>query len=463
MHRPTVSIAQPTADAHRLRVASIYQNLNGRDTLVYRDEHIYDEFGQEVVFQHYHAVLGQPVYRSEVISRHYPNRIDQIVTQTYGAESSLSLYAELDLDSVVVSTWKADVQGLLITTDSTLHRRTHTEGTDRLERLRFVRPAPSAALDLHSRETLTYTERGPVVLAHITEQRIGGGWLPNEETLIRSESTGLVGTFSEAGHLRHRWTEPPEAWPERPAHLVQDAPFVSPASGEGAYPPFTVIATAPPPLWDRTDYVPSADGTSWDAATRTRVERDSEGRPTDVVLERFVPPSWSPFEQWHYSYGEFGVTHHRQLIRDRSGIWQPYHEQTYTYNSNGTLDRVDEWTLANGMGSPRTIYRLEFEWETLSATASVQTELPTTSHLAQNYPNPFHHSTHFQVKLPASDYILLNVYSVLGQRVAVVYEGLLAAGTHTFVFDASQLPSGPYTYRLMSSTGRPTRQMLLLK
>lgn len=85
--------------------------------------------------------------------------------------------------------------------------------------------------------------------------------------------------------------------------------------------------------------------------------------------------------------------------------------------------------------------------------------------LEQNYPNPFNPSTSIRFELSEPSHVRLEVYSVTGQRVAVLADGTLGAGTHQVTFDAGHLTSGVYLYRMTSgNTGKSqTRKMLLVK
>lgn len=83
--------------------------------------------------------------------------------------------------------------------------------------------------------------------------------------------------------------------------------------------------------------------------------------------------------------------------------------------------------------------------------------------LAQNYPNPFNPSTTIAFSLPISGDVTLSVYNVLGQRVAMLVNGQMAAGTHSVAFDASRLASGMYIYELRSGSFVQQKRMMLVK
>jgi len=101
---------------------------------------------------------------------------------------------------------------------------------------------------------------------------------------------------------------------------------------------------------------------------------------------------------------------------------------------------------------------------TVSGDVSVpQNELPYQLSLEQNYPNPFNPSTTIQFSIPEASDIRLELYNIAGQRVMMLKDGFVAAGTHTITLDASHLSSGVYLYRLSSESGILTRKMTLLK
>lgn len=89
--------------------------------------------------------------------------------------------------------------------------------------------------------------------------------------------------------------------------------------------------------------------------------------------------------------------------------------------------------------------------------------LPLSFDLAQNYPNPFNPATQISFTLPKRSKAELEVFNVLGQRVATLVNDVLPAGEHVVTFDASRQPSGIYFYRLTHSKGSQTKKMVFLK
>lgn len=92
-----------------------------------------------------------------------------------------------------------------------------------------------------------------------------------------------------------------------------------------------------------------------------------------------------------------------------------------------------------------------------------EVELPTTVRLDQNYPNPFNPTTTFRFALPQPQAVKLEIFDALGRKVRLVVADQRTAGVHEVPFDASQLPSGMYVYRLQAGTHALTRKMMVLK
>jgi len=90
-------------------------------------------------------------------------------------------------------------------------------------------------------------------------------------------------------------------------------------------------------------------------------------------------------------------------------------------------------------------------------------ELPRSFDLAQNYPNPFNPSTTISFSVPVKSKVTLDVFNILGQRVATLVDKDLSAGRHSVVFGTEELSSGIYFYRLISNETILTRKMTLLK
>jgi hypothetical protein len=98
-----------------------------------------------------------------------------------------------------------------------------------------------------------------------------------------------------------------------------------------------------------------------------------------------------------------------------------------------------------------------------AATAAPAEELPQTSMLFQNFPNPFNPSTAIRYQLAASSFVTIRVFDVLGREVATLLSEQQTPGHHTLRWDASRFPSGTYFYRLEAGGMSETKRMIILK
>jgi hypothetical protein len=140
------------------------------------------------------------------------------------------------------------------------------------------------------------------------------------------------------------------------------------------------------------------------------------------------------------------------------------------------LGNEDVWDEATGFNSlnhiveigsdPAEAYGGDIWFEPFGTWTSIESgpsNLPAGFSLHQNYPNPFNPTTTISFDLNNAEHARLEVYSIIGHRVAVLADEFRQAGTHHLRFDAAGLSSGVYLYRLTSSAGIITRSMVLIK
>lgn len=89
--------------------------------------------------------------------------------------------------------------------------------------------------------------------------------------------------------------------------------------------------------------------------------------------------------------------------------------------------------------------------------------LPARFALEQNYPNPFNPTTNIHYELPREAEVRLEVFDLLGRKVATLVDSRQLAGRYTFTFDGSGLASGLYLFRLQAGNFTKVHKMLLVK
>ncbi len=94
---------------------------------------------------------------------------------------------------------------------------------------------------------------------------------------------------------------------------------------------------------------------------------------------------------------------------------------------------------------------------------SSESSAPSSFSLEQNYPNPFNPTTVIGFNVPKQSRITLTVYNIIGQKVATLINGQMNAGYHSVNFNAANLSSGIYFYRLEGDNISITKKMILTK
>ncbi|MEM6648051.1 MAG: T9SS type A sorting domain-containing protein, partial [Bacteroidota bacterium] len=132
----------------------------------------------------------------------------------------------------------------------------------------------------------------------------------------------------------------------------------------------------------------------------------------------------------------------------------------FRLSESGGLGPIDRASF------PVTVGEVEDYVVSISASAvSVEDDgvLPQAFALHGNYPNPFNPTTTLHFDLPEASPVRIQVFNLLGQVVRTVVDEQRPAGRHTVRFDATNLPSGTYLYRMDAGSFSQVRQMVLLK
>ncbi len=106
---------------------------------------------------------------------------------------------------------------------------------------------------------------------------------------------------------------------------------------------------------------------------------------------------------------------------------------------------------------------VEFQESVTTSVGENGASVPTVFQLGQNYPNPFNPSTAIEFAIPSTQTAVLKVFDVTGREVATLVDNELGAGVYTISFEAGNLASGVYFYKLKTQDFVQTRRMILMK
>lgn len=182
--------------------------------------------------------------------------------------------------------------------------------------------------------------------------------------------------------------------------------------------------------------------------------------------------SWLPFENEVFALKLDGsgevqrIAHHHSRRfssstpdRDHSNYWAEPHA---TISRDGRrIIFGSNWSQDIASDSSVDAYVADFH--ALVPVVGRNNEIPAKFRLNQNYPNPFNPSTVISYQLPVNSAVTLKIYDVLGREIKTLVNERQTAGNHSIIFNAKNLPSGVYLYKLQAGTYTETKKLTVLK
>ncbi|MGE5845190.1 MAG: T9SS type A sorting domain-containing protein, partial [Ignavibacteria bacterium] len=116
----------------------------------------------------------------------------------------------------------------------------------------------------------------------------------------------------------------------------------------------------------------------------------------------------------------------------------------------------------NGSNIKYRLKQIDFDG-TFRYSKEVEINLISGYQLSQNYPNPFNPATTIRYSIPSKSFVNLEVYDIIGNKIATLVNEEKAAGKFTVSFDGSNYSSGMYYYRIKAGDFVKVGKMILLK
>ncbi|HPN37305.1 MAG TPA: T9SS type A sorting domain-containing protein, partial [Melioribacteraceae bacterium] len=220
-------------------------------------------------------------------------------------------------------------------------------------------------------------------------------------------------------------------------------------------------------------------GENWLNDSRETFTYNANGILSNYQEDIWQINAWVNFSKVEHLYNQNG-----NLIISRrenyvNNAWQPASKIYYSYNEENNfiggsclIFVNDSWIPGIGVfmatynNGQDTLYyfgkNINIDLINISEAENINNNISSFS-LSQNYPNPFNPSTNISFTLPKSDFVTLKVYDILGKEIATLINQELNAGSYIKPFNATNLSSGIYFYKLQASKYSQTKKMILIK
>jgi len=125
---------------------------------------------------------------------------------------------------------------------------------------------------------------------------------------------------------------------------------------------------------------------------------------------------------------------------------------------------MDVWCVGSTGGSTGFTGKLyKASLGTLVGINDSKIDIPSHFQLFQNYPNPFNPITKIEYQIPEISYVILKIYDILGNDIVTLVNEEKTVGTYEVTWNASNLPSGIYFYKIQTGSFSKTKKMILMK
>lgn len=216
--------------------------------------------------------------------------------------------------------------------------------------------------------------------------------------------------------------------------------------------------------WDVFAFKTTNGGSNAAGWTRDTIDFSGDfARSVDIIAVR------NAANQFKVSYSQSVTNVTNGYYRGYNGTWTPktlfttngvdsvFAKPRAGYITGGGDDGAVCWSAIGGVNG-------YLSKQIISTTGiSGTNEIPSGFSLSQNYPNPFNPVTNIKFSIPVSGIVTLKIYDITGKEVAEIVNRNMNAGSYTLDFDASNLSSGAYFYKLSANGFTDVKKMMLVK
>jgi len=204
--------------------------------------------------------------------------------------------------------------------------------------------------------------------------------------------------------------------------------------------------------------------------------------PTGAFDARWLLPnnnfngSLSSWRDYRFASGFpfFGTIEYRFRYQSAAGATAMFVSWNLPQSITGVIQDLSNGVIINVPISGNGIYQISnfdaintlkllVDYNNVVSVEENDPQIPSEFKLEQNYPNPFNPSTQINFSVPKQTQLRINLYNILGELLQTITEGLYEAGYYQTEFNAENLPSGIYIYRMESGESLLSKKMILIR
>jgi hypothetical protein len=186
---------------------------------------------------------------------------------------------------------------------------------------------------------------------------------------------------------------------------------------------------------------------------------DVNNNQTEILRQYKVDSNWSNYYKVSYMY-DINNKLKEELRQDWVGTWVNEFNFFYVYDENSNRIELlqQKWVNSTWVNTVKFLYTY------IPVTSAGEELNPINSYsLSNNYPNPFNPTTSIQYAIGSRQFVSLKVYNILGTEIETLVNEEKSAGNYELNWNAANLPSGVYFYKLQAGDFVQTKKMILLK
>ena len=232
-----------------------------------------------------------------------------------------------------------------------------------------------------------------------------------------------------------------------------------------------------PPGIKTSNLIEDWENTNWVVKYLNTFEYDKLGKLVSILNKRWVVDRWQNYAKKIFINNQDEPQSIHLLKIWANNIWNDYDRYIYNYNNfNYLVDGFYEYFF-NGQWVPGEGFlelknpdgfEIHFIANEIQVYYNSITDVgndvnPVQYALSQNFPHPFNPTTNIKFSIPQRGYVKLVIYNLLGEVITILVDEVLQAGNHIVPFNAENLNSGIYIYRIESAIFFQSNKMILLK